>query len=116
MFRRRKAVDNKGFADTGIRAAALRAGEMVRVSVHGQRLILTLLDGVPVAFSETCPHGAASLAGGSLRGALVCCPDHGYCFDMRNGRIDWPPDEPYRLPCYAVKVENGSVKIRPEPE
>ena len=115
MFRRKISVDSEGYVDSGVALAALAESEMMRVKVHGRVLVLTLLEGSPVAFGDVCPHGAASLAAGSLRGRQVCCADHGYCFDIVSGRIAWPPDEPYRLRLHAVKVQDGRVKIRLEP-
>lgn len=116
MFRRKPAADSEGYVDSGLMMSALAEGEMTRVKVHGRALVLTLLEGAPLAFGDTCPHGAASLAQGSLRERQVCCADHGYCFDIVNGRLSWPPDGPYRLRLHSVKVEDGRIKVRLEPE
>jgi nitrite reductase/ring-hydroxylating ferredoxin subunit len=116
MFRRKPPVDSEGYVDSGVVITTLAESEMTRVKLHGRVLVLTLLEGSAVAFGDTCPHGAASLAKGSLQGRQVCCADHGYCFDIVTGRLNWPPDEPYRLRLHAVKVEDGRVKVRLEPE
>ncbi len=115
MFRQSQPRDAQGYIDSAVRLADLREGELTRVRLQDQRILLTLLESLPVAFGEFCPHGAASLSQGHVRGCLVCCPDHGYCFDMGNGRIAWPVDESYRLRRYATKVEDGRVRICLDP-
>jgi nitrite reductase/ring-hydroxylating ferredoxin subunit len=42
----------------------------------------------------------------------VTCPDHQYCWNIRNGRILWPEDENYRLKKYGVMVVDGIVKVK----
>lgn len=113
MFRRKNKADADGFFLTDVPLGELAEGQMVRVKAGGKAVVLTLLDGVVAAFGDTCPHGAASLAAGSLRGRQVCCADHGYCFDIGHGRIAWPEDEVYRLHLYEVMVEDGRIKVRP---
>jgi nitrite reductase/ring-hydroxylating ferredoxin subunit len=38
-----------------------------------------------VVFLRTCPHAAADLAMGSLRGSELTCPEHNVPFDLRTG-------------------------------
>ena len=113
MFRRKKTTDADGFLETGVEEEEIVEGQMVRVKAGGTAIVLASLDGTIAAFGDTCPHGAASLSAGSLRGRQVCCPEHGYCFDIGHGRIVWPEDEVYRLHRYEAKVENGRIKVRP---
>jgi nitrite reductase/ring-hydroxylating ferredoxin subunit len=87
-------------------------GEMTTVTVKGRRIILTRFEGQLFAIDAACPHAAADLSKGSLSRWRVCCHEHDYCFDIRNGRIVWPEDEVYRLRIYEVQAENGIVKIR----
>ena len=112
MFRRKKGADKLGYYSCGISSKILKAGELTKVKINGQVLNLTRVNDEIVAFGDTCPHGAASLAKGSLSGYKISCPDHGYCFDIRSGHVLWPEDESYRLNLYAVKVEDGEIKIR----
>jgi nitrite reductase/ring-hydroxylating ferredoxin subunit len=112
MFKRKQGIDKIGYYSCGVSEQILQAGAMTKVKVSGRLVILTRVNGEVVAFDDTCPHGAASLAKGSLVGHKISCPDHAYCFDIRSGRIVWPEDENYRLRQYAVKLEDGEVKIR----
>ena len=66
----------------------------------------------PLVQPDHRPHAAASLSDGSLSRWKVSCPDHGYCFDIRSGRITWPEDEFYRLKRYDVTVEAGEVRVK----
>lgn len=104
--------DAEGYVLTDVAAADVTAGEMVTVKVNGRSLILTRLDGNLHAVSRECPHAAADLAKGELHRWKLYCPDHSYCFDVRNGRILWPEDEPLRLKSYPVKVEDGRIKVK----
>lgn len=112
MFKRRPKPDTHGYYPCGIGTESIRSGELKKVSVNNHVLILTKLGDEIIAFSDTCPHGAASLAAGSLSKHKISCPDHGYCFDIRSGRIIWPEDEHYRLHRYEVKVDNNEIKVR----
>jgi nitrite reductase/ring-hydroxylating ferredoxin subunit len=103
-----------------------RQGEFIRVAgsedVHeaqlwqgraGKRLILlTRWEGGVIAVDAACPHAAADMGQGTLHRWKLCCPDHGYCFDIRSGAITWPEDEAYRLRRYATREENGSIFVQ----
>ena len=115
MFRKKPDLDEEGFVATAVPAAGLAEGEMLPIKIGKRRLVLARVTGEVVAFDDTCPHGAASLATGGLRDELVCCPDHGYCFNMIDGSLAWPADEPYRLRRFATKIVNGLVRVHPEP-
>ena len=111
MFKRKQRVDKEGYYHCGVNVYDLEAGEMTTVKVNGRALIISKFNDQIYAFDDTCPHGAASLAKGSLSRYKISCPDHGYCFDIRTGGIIWPEDELYRLRRYAVKVDNGQIKL-----
>lgn len=90
----------------------VREEALWRVRAGKRSLLLTRCEGVVLAIDAVCPHGAADLGEGTLHRHKLCCPDHGYCFDIRNGAILWPPDEFYRLKRYEVREEGGSVYVR----
>lgn len=91
---------------------SVRENEMTPVKIAGQKVILTRWHGALLAISALCPHAAADLTDGELHQGRITCPDHGYKFDVGNGRILYPPDEPYCLQRYAVKEENGLIWVR----
>lgn len=112
LFRRKLKPDAEGFVDTAVPAAQVVADMMRAVRVNGRAIVLTRWEEVVYAFRSTCPHAAADLGGGSISRWKVTCPDHGYCFDVRNGRILWPEDEFYRLTCYEAKEANGTIHVK----
>jgi nitrite reductase/ring-hydroxylating ferredoxin subunit len=105
-------MDKNGFVDTAVFPQFLQSGQMVSVQINGRALILTRYEGEVIAFSGRCPHAAAPLEKGTLYRHKLTCPDHGYCFDIRNGRTLWPPDEAVRLRRYPVKEKDGRLWVR----
>jgi 3-phenylpropionate/trans-cinnamate dioxygenase ferredoxin subunit len=62
------------------------------------------------AFADTCPHGAASLADGVVRGGVVTCPRHGARFRLRDGRaVAGPTRTPLAL--LTAVVHEGVVRV-----
>lgn len=110
LFKKAKP-DEAGFYAAAT-AVEVSEGEITPVKVVGQRLILTRWQGVALAFSALCPHAAADLTGGELHNGRVTCPEHGYKFDVSNGRILYPSDEIYRLQRYETKEKNGQVWVK----
>ena len=113
----RQLPDRNTFPDTAgfyavATADAVRSNQITLVQVNGQSIILTRWQGELLAFSNECPHASADLAEGYLHRGRITCPDHGYKFDIGNGRTLWPEDEVCRLKCYVVMEENGTVKVR----
>jgi nitrite reductase (NADH) small subunit len=111
LFKSKAAPDGDGFYET-VAVEQVLPNAAVPVTINGRKLLLTTYENKLYAFNAECPHAAANLGDGSISRWKVICPDHAYCFDMRNGRILWPEDENYRLKQYAAKVENGVVKVK----
>ena len=111
LFKAKAEPDADGFFET-ISQAALPAEEMVSVIINGQKLIIVQWQEQLFAFKAECPHAAADLAEGWISRYKVTCPDHEYCFDMRDGRILWPEDEFYRLKKYPAKDVDGIIKVK----
>jgi 3-phenylpropionate/trans-cinnamate dioxygenase ferredoxin subunit len=112
MFIINQYVDEDGFCSCEINALNLEAGQLKQVKITGRALVLARIGDEIFAFDDTCPHGAASLAKGSISRHKISCPDHGYCFDIRSGGLLWPENEHYRLRKHTVKVDDGQIKIR----
>src|SRR5262245_49227227 len=124
------------------RVSELAPGEMKRVVVAGQRVLLANVDGAFHALRDRCGHQNAPLSKGKLAGDVVECPLHFARFDVRTGkalsspdfsRVARPPVENPRpealaamqrameivgeielddVPAYAVRVEGDSVLVR----
>ncbi len=112
LFGKKQKPDADGFYETGISAEGVAAHTLTLVKINGKQVVVASAEGKMVAFDDECPHAAASLSDGELHRWKVICPDHGYCFDVRSGRINWPEDEVYRLKRYEIKVVDGLVKVK----
>lgn len=111
FINRDKAKNAEAYIEI-VPADRIAEGVMTPVQIGNRKIILTRHDGQLVAIDALCPHAAADLSKGSLRGWQICCHEHDYCFDIRNGRIVWPEDEVYRLKRYEVREDEGRVFVR----
>lgn len=92
----------------------LAEGEMIRVEVDGERVLVAMVEGKPYAMAAVCTHERAYLDEGGVFGYEVTCPLHFSCFDIRTGEPTAPPAEDPE-PVYEVKVEDGKVLVSSEP-
>jgi 3-phenylpropionate/trans-cinnamate dioxygenase ferredoxin subunit len=81
------------------------------VDVKGVEIALINSGGQLHAIGNECTHAAGSLGDGELiEENQIECPLHGSVFDVTTGEpVVGPADEP--VPVYAVKVEDGIIKI-----
>ena len=95
---------------------AVEDGEALRVEIAGRPpLAVYRVDGEYFVSDDTCSHGEASLAEGSVDGAEIECPWHSGKFCLRTGvALNFPAVTPIRV--YPTIVRNGAVFIQPEQE
>lgn len=105
-------MQDEGFVLTAVSPQAIKPNEMTEVRVDDTKLLLTRVDGALVAFTNRCPHASANFIEGEISRFKLFCPDHGYCFDLRNGRILYPSDEAYRLKRYDVLEKDGEIWVK----
>jgi nitrite reductase/ring-hydroxylating ferredoxin subunit len=113
LYKTKAVPDAHGFFDT-VSVDSVLPDQMVVITINGKTLILTRWEDKLYALDGVCPHAAGDMTEGWVSRWKVTCPDHDYCFDIRNGRILWPEDEMYRLKQYEVKEEDGMAKVRLE--
>lgn len=65
--------------------ADLAPGAMRRVTIAGLDLLVAWTDGGIVVTDDRCPHMAAPLSVGEMRGCVVSCPLHEGRFDLMTG-------------------------------
>lgn len=106
--------DAQGYYDAGP-AADLGHEEMRSLVVAGEPAVITRLGDQLHAFVAACPHAAGDLRKGTVYRGRIDCPDHGYRFDVRSGRVLWPPDEVCRLRVLEVIETDGLIKVRSKP-
>lgn len=89
----------------------LNPGQMMRVNIGEQILLLANVDGELYAIEDQCSHEDASLYNGALKGDCVECPLHGSRFDLKTGQ---PREEPATEPVktFPVIIEEEGVFIR----
>lgn len=111
VFKQKQKPDKQGFY-TAVSTTAIQPNQLTKVTINGQPILLTRWQDELLAVSALCPHAAADLSKGDFYRGKIECPDHGYVFDVRNGRVLWPEDEMCRLKQFAVKEETGVVKVK----
>ena len=80
------------------------------VTVKGNDIMITNLDGKLYAIGDVCTHEECSLSEGILQGNILTCHCHYAQFDVRTGKVLAPPateDEP----TYEVKVVGEDVFV-----
>lgn len=65
------------------------------------------------ALENNCPHQGGPIAEGWLEDTIVACPWHGWCFDVRTGKMTL--GDFARVPKFAVRIEGGDVYVSTEP-
>lgn len=74
-----------------VRSEEVPEGTLSEVRVGGRHILVgRLRTGEAFAAQADCPHEAAPLADGEIRGEAVDCPRHHYLFDARTGENLYP--------------------------
>ncbi|MEM7331233.1 MAG: Rieske 2Fe-2S domain-containing protein [Chloroflexota bacterium] len=105
-------MQNDGFVLTAVLPQTIHPNELTELRIEETQLILSRVEGKVVAFTNRCPHSSAKFSEGEISRHKLFCPDHGYCFDVRNGRILYPADESYRLKRYEVRETDGQIWVK----
>jgi len=112
LLRRHPKPDDDGYYIVGPALDLTQEHSTTLVLAGDTVIIVRLSDGL-YAFSADCPHAAGDLRKGHLYRGRIDCPVHAYRFDVRSGRVLWPPDEVCRLKRYEAIERDGQIKIRP---
>lgn len=80
------------------------------VEVGGKPVALFNVGGRFYAIDNVCAHMEGPLGEGSLDGAVVTCPWHGWEFDVTTGKNT--ADDACAVPCFQVKTEGGEVYVK----
>lgn len=75
-------------------SSAVSEAQLYRFSLGDIDIVVSRIEGKPVALEDRCGHMAAPLSMGKLEGCALVCPLHEAAFDMLTGK---PLSEP-RLP------------------
>ena len=93
------------------RTAEIIPGQMKKVSVNGNEILVTNIEGNYFAIDDTCTHAGATLSEGKLEDSTITCDWHGAKFDCKNGKLIKFPGEINDLISYKVIVESDDVFV-----
>ena len=98
------------------RADEVEDGDALRVEIDGRAPFAVYhVDGEFFVSDDTCSHGAASLAEGTVDGAEIECPWHSGKFCLRTGEaLNSPAVTPIHV--YPAIVRDGAIFIQPVQE
>ncbi len=94
-------------------AAEIAPGTARACAIGEREVALFNVGGQFFALENTCPHQGGPIAGGTLEGALVTCPWHGWCFDVRTGKMTL--GEFASIDRYAVRQAGRDIYVSREP-
>jgi len=89
--------------------ASLPPGQGRTVHLRGREFALWNLDGEFYCIDDQCPHRGGPLGAGTLENGEVCCPLHGWGFDVRTGACSTRPDRPVKT--YLTRVVGTEVQV-----
>ena len=89
----------------------LMPGQMKKISVDENEVLVTNIDGNYFAIDDTCTHAGATLSEGKLEDSTITCDWHGAKFDCKNGKLIKFPGEINDLISYKVIVEPDDVFV-----
>ena len=98
-------------------ASEIRPGEMKKVYLRGEEVLVANVEGAFHAIGNRCTHRGGDLSAGKLEGRVVTCPRHGSRFDVTTGEaLSGPKILLLRLgtgdePKYELRVEGGSILL-----
>ena len=93
------------------RTTEIMPGQMKKVSVDENEILVTNIDGDYFAIDDTCTHAGATLSEGKLEDSTITCDWHGAKFDCKNGKLIKFPGEINDLESYKVIVESDDVFV-----
>ena len=79
------------------------------VEVSGKTVAIFNCEGAFYAIDNTCKHRGGPLGEGSLAGATVSCPWHGWEYNVQTGECAMDPS--IKVQKFDVKVEGDDVLI-----
>lgn len=94
-------------------AAEMPAGSSRAVTAGRYEVAVFNVAGEFYAIENNCPHQGGPLSEGWLEDELVTCPWHGWCFDVRSGKMTL--GEFARVPRFAVQRAGRDLYIGTQP-
>ena len=89
---------------------ALPDGRIVEIIIAGRAIAVANVGGSFHAISNTCPHAEGPLGEGTLDGAIVTCPNHGWQFNVTDGSCKTNPYA--KVQTFPVQVVSTAVCVK----
>lgn len=89
--------------------ASLPEGGLAPVYPLGVNVVMARVNGGVYAVSGKCAHLGCPLFTGTLAGAILTCPCHGWRFNIQTG--EFLDATELQLKVYQVRAENGKLFI-----
>ena len=89
----------------------IMSGQMKKVSVDGNEIIVINIDGNCFAVDDTCTHAGGSLSEGKLDDCTITCDWHGAQFECSSGKLIKFPGEIDDLRSYDVVIESDNIFV-----
>ncbi len=89
---------------------ALKPGRVTDIIIGGTAIAVANVDGAFYAVDNTCPHAGGPLGEGTLDGAVLVCPMHGWRFDLATGACETDADT--RVRTFETRVVGDAVCVR----
>ena len=91
----------------------LPPGDMMRVTIGNNEIMLVNVDGEVHACSDVCPHQFSQLSYGDLDGEVVSCPLHGAKFNVITGdQLPGKYSEFGPVAVYEVKLDGSDILVK----
>jgi nitrite reductase/ring-hydroxylating ferredoxin subunit len=95
------------------RASDIPAGTGRSYALGRYEVALFNVGGEFYALENSCPHQGGPIADGWLEGPHVTCPWHGWCFDVRSGKMTL--GEFARVSRFEVRRQGEELFVSTEP-
>jgi nitrite reductase/ring-hydroxylating ferredoxin subunit len=105
-------LDNLAFVRIA-RTSDIPPGEGRAYAVGRYEVAVFNVDGKLYALENSCPHQGGPLADGWMEGALITCPWHGWCFDVRSGKMTLG-DYAF-VPRFELQLRGDDLYVSTEP-
>lgn len=94
-------------------AGRLAPGSSLTARTGRYEVAVFNVGGEVFALENSCPHQGGPLADGWLRDGFITCPWHGWCFDVRTGRMSL--GDFARVARFEVVRDGADLLIATEP-
>ena len=91
----------------------LPPGDMMRVTIGNNEIMLVNVDGEVHACGDVCPHQFSQLSYGELDGTEVSCPLHGAKFNVMTGeQLPGKYSEFGPVQVYEVQLDGSDILVK----